>query len=71
MKEGGFISEYDFYIGSRIAWVMTGGDVDEGTLVDEQWMLDLERQVFVSLLQQEKTLERIENMLATGKPLRN
>ncbi|WP_369796296.1 3-hydroxyacyl-CoA dehydrogenase/enoyl-CoA hydratase family protein [Snodgrassella sp. CFCC 13594] len=71
MKEGGFISDYDFYIGSKIAWVMTGGDVDEGTIVDEQWILDLERQVFVGLLQQEKTLERIENMLSTGKPLRN
>lgn len=71
MKEGGFISEYDFFLGSQIAWVMTGGDVDEGTLVDEQWLLDLERKVFVELLQQEKTLERIENMLATGKPLRN
>ena len=71
MLAGGFISEYDYYLGSRIAWVMTGGDVDEGSVVDEQWILDLERQVFVSLLQQEKTLERIENMLATGKPLRN
>lgn len=71
MKEGGFISEYDFFLGSQIAWVMTGGDVDEGTLVDEQWILDLERKVFVELLQQEKTLERIENMLSTGKPLRN
>lgn len=71
MKEGGFISEYDFYIGSQIAWVMTGGDVDEGTVVDEQWILDLERKVFVSLLKEEKTLERIENMLSTGKPLRN
>ena len=71
MKEGGFISEYDFFLGSQIAWVMTGGDVDENTLVDEQWILDLERKVFVDLLKQEKTLERIENMLATGKPLRN
>lgn len=71
MKEGGFISEYDFYLGSQIAWVVTGGDVDENTLVDEQWILDLERKVFVGLLQQEKTLERIENMLSTGKPLRN
>jgi 3-hydroxyacyl-CoA dehydrogenase len=71
MKEGGFISEYDFFLGSQIAWVVTGGDVDENTLVDEQWILDLERKVFVDLLKQEKTLERIENMLATGKPLRN
>ncbi len=71
MKEGGFISEYDMHIASQIAWVMTGGDVDEGTVVDEQWVLDLERKVFVELLQQEKTLERIENMMSTGKPLRN
>lgn len=71
MKEGGFISEYDYFIGSQIAWVMTGGDVDENTIVDEQWILDLERKVFVELLQNEKTLERIENMLSTGKPLRN
>lgn len=71
MKEGGFISEYDYHIGRQIAWVITGGDVDAGTIVDEQWILDLERRVFVELLQQEKTLERIENMLSTGKPLRN
>lgn len=71
MKEGGFISEYDMHIGSQIAWVMTGGDVDAGTVVDEQWILDLERQVFVDLLKNEKTLERIENMMSTGKPLRN
>ncbi|KLT73870.1 3-hydroxyacyl-CoA dehydrogenase [Neisseria arctica] len=71
MKEGGFISEYDMHIGSQIAWVMTGGDVDAGTVVDEQWILDLERKVFVDLLKNEKTLERIENMLSTGKPLRN
>ncbi|UOO82141.1 3-hydroxyacyl-CoA dehydrogenase/enoyl-CoA hydratase family protein [Uruburuella testudinis] len=71
MKEGGFISEYDMHIGSQIAWVITGGDVDPGTLVDEQWVLDLERQVFVDLLKNEKTLERIENMMSTGKPLRN
>ncbi len=71
MQAGGFISEYDMYLGSQIAWVMSGGDVDAGTVVDEQWVLDLERKVFVSLLQQEKTLERIENMMSTGKPLRN
>ena len=71
MKEGGFISEYDMFIGSQIADVMTGGNVDAGTMVDEQWILDLERKVFVDLLKQEKTLERIENMLSTGKPLRN
>ena len=71
MKAGGFISEYDMYLGSQIADVMTGGNVDAGTVVDEQWILDLERKVFISLLQQEKTLERIENMMSTGKPLRN
>ncbi|WP_037586631.1 3-hydroxyacyl-CoA dehydrogenase/enoyl-CoA hydratase family protein [Stenoxybacter acetivorans] len=71
MQAGGFISEYDFHIASQIAEVMTGGDVDEGSIVDEQWILDLERRVFMDLIQQEKTLERIENMLSTGKPLRN
>lgn len=71
MKEGNFISEYDMHIGSEIARVMTGGNVDDGSIVDEQWILDLEREVFIDLLKNEKTLERIENMLSTGKPLRN
>ncbi|WP_028534259.1 3-hydroxyacyl-CoA dehydrogenase/enoyl-CoA hydratase family protein [Paludibacterium yongneupense] len=71
MLEGKFISQHDFTIASLIAEVMTGGDVDEGTEVDEQWILDLERKAFMQLLQTGKTQDRIANMLTTGKPLRN
>ncbi len=71
MLEGHFISEYDFEIGSRIAEVMTGGDVEPGTEVDEEWLLALERRHFLALLGNRKTQERIAHTLATGKPLRN
>jgi 3-hydroxyacyl-CoA dehydrogenase len=71
MLEGHFISEYDFEIGSRIAEVMTGGDVEPGTEVDEEWLLALELQHFLALLKNRKTQERIAHTLATGKPLRN
>ncbi len=71
MLEGHFISEYDFEIGSRIADVVTGGDVEAGTEVDEQWLLELERRHFLALLKNAKTQERIAHTLATGKPLRN
>jgi 3-hydroxyacyl-CoA dehydrogenase len=71
MLEGHFISEYDFEIGSRIAEVMTGGDVEPGTEVDEDWLLALERRHFIELLKSSKTQERIAHTLATGKPLRN
>ncbi|MDE2450911.1 MAG: 3-hydroxyacyl-CoA dehydrogenase/enoyl-CoA hydratase family protein [Gammaproteobacteria bacterium] len=71
MLEGHFISAYDFEIGSRIAEVMTGGDVDPGTEVDEEWLLALERRHFLALLENRKTQERIAHTLATGKPLRN
>ena len=71
MLEGHFISEYDFEIGSRIAEVMTGGDVEPGTEVDEDWLLALERRHFRALLENPKTQERIAHTLATGKPLRN
>ena len=68
---GGFISEHDFLIGSKVAEVLCGGDVDGGSLVDEQWLLDLERHAIMELLATEKTQARIEHMLKTGKPLRN
>lgn len=68
---GAHISEHDFLIGSKLAYVMCGGDVEPGSLVDEQWLLDLERQAFMELLATEKTQARIEHMLKTGKPLRN
>ncbi len=71
MKEGGFISEHDYDIGCRIAETMCGGDVDAGSLVDEQWLLDLERRNFMELLATEKTQARIEHMLKNSKPLRN
>jgi len=71
MLEGRFISEYDYEIASRIATVVCGGEVDRGSIVDEEWLLKLERKHFVELAQQPKTQARIEHMLKTGKPLRN
>ncbi|MCV2502969.1 MAG: 3-hydroxyacyl-CoA dehydrogenase/enoyl-CoA hydratase family protein, partial [Neisseriaceae bacterium] len=71
MKKGRFISEYDYYLGKKIAWVMTGGDIENGSIVDEQWILDLERKVFMDLLKNEKTQERIQGMMTTGKAVRN
>ena len=71
MLEGRFISEYDNEIATRIATVLCGGEVDRGAVVDEEWLLRLERRHFVELAQQEKTQARIVHMLKTGKPLRN
>ncbi len=71
MLEGGFISEHDYLIGSKVAHVMCGGDLTPGSLVDETWFLELERAAFIELLATEKTQARVEHMLKTGKPLRN
>ena len=71
MLEGHFISPHDFDIGSRIATVLCGGDVDSGSQITEDWLLGLEREHFITLAQNEKTQERIMHMLKTGKPLRN
>ena len=71
MLEGRFISEYDCEIATRIATCLCGGEVDRGALVDEDWLLALERKHFVELAQQEKTQARVAHMLKTGKPLRN
>lgn len=71
MRDGGFISAHDFYIASQIAHVVCGGDVDAGTLVNEHYLMALERQAFCTLLQHPKTQERIMGMLSTGKPVRN
>ena len=71
MKEGGFISDHDYEISSRIAEVVCGGEVTPGSIVDEKWLLDLERRNFVELAKMPKTQERIEYMLKNGKPLRN
>jgi 3-hydroxyacyl-CoA dehydrogenase len=71
MRDGGFISQHDFHIASLIADVVTGGDVDAGTLVSEEYLMALERKHFCGLLEHPKTQERIMGMLSTGKPVRN
>ena len=71
MRMGGFITEYEEKLGKTIAGVLTGGDVAAGTLVTEQWLLDLEREAFLKLCGERKTVERIQHMLKKGKPLRN
>jgi 3-hydroxyacyl-CoA dehydrogenase len=71
LRMGGFITEYEEKLGRAIAGVITGGDVPAGTLVTEQWLLDLEREAFLRLCGEKKTLERIQHMLKKGKPLRN
>ncbi len=71
MKEGNFITEYEYQMGSIVAEVITGGDVDQGVLITEQYMLDLEREAFIRLCKNQKTQERIEHILKTNKPLRN
>ena len=71
MKQGGFISDHDQLIGQKLAKVMCGGDMNHKAFVSEQYLLDLEREAFVSLCGERKTQERIAAMLKTGKPLRN
>ena len=71
MIRGGFISEYDGHVARKLAHIITGGDLSHKTLVSEQYLLDLEREAFVSLCGERKTQERIQHMLKTGKPLRN
>ncbi len=71
MREGRFISDHDYEVSKRIATVMCGGEVDRGAIVDEDWLLALEREHFIALAQMPKTQERILHTLKTGKPLRN
>ncbi|MFT6731806.1 MAG: 3-hydroxyacyl-CoA dehydrogenase [Glaciecola sp.] len=71
MKDSKYISAHDMKIANKLAYVMAGGDLSEPTLVTEQYLLDLEREAFLSLCTERKTLERIQSMLKTGKPLRN
>jgi 3-hydroxyacyl-CoA dehydrogenase len=71
MKEGKYISEHDQKIADKLAYVMCGGDLSSPTEVSEQYLLDLEREAFLSLCGERKTLERIQSILTTGKPLRN
>jgi len=71
MLRGEFISEYDAHVGRKIAWVLAGGNITAPQYVSEQYLLDLEREGFVSLCGERKTQERIAHTLKTGKPLRN
>jgi 3-hydroxyacyl-CoA dehydrogenase len=71
MKRAGYISDHDAEIGSRLARILTGGDLNHPTRVSEQYLLDLEREAFLSLIGTRKTQERMAHMLKTGKPLRN
>ena len=71
MREGRFISAHDEEVATRIATVLCGGEVDRGSIVDEDWLLRLEREHFVALARMPATQERIAHMLKTGKPLRN
>lgn len=69
--EGGFISPYDYFLANQLAFVLCGGDVNQGTQVDEAWMLRLEREAFLTLAAHPLTQARISHLLETGKPLRN
>ena len=71
MRMAGYISEYDELIAKKVAYVICGGDLSQPTNVSEQYLLDLEREAFLSLLGERKTLERMQHILKTGKPLRN
>ena len=71
MKDGGFISAHDFHIAMLIADVVCGGDVDAGAMVNEEYLMALERKHFCALLEHPKSQERIMGMLQTGKPVRN
>jgi 3-hydroxyacyl-CoA dehydrogenase len=71
MWRGGYISDHDKLIGAKLAWIMAGGNLPSPAYVTEQYLLDLEREAFLSLCGERKTQERIQHMLKTGKPLRN
>ena len=71
MKEGGMISAHDYAVAKAAATALCGGDVETGSLVDEDWLLRVERTLFVELLKNEKTQQRIAYTLENGKPLRN
>lgn len=71
MREGGYISDHDWKIARKLAHVLAGGDVPAGTVVTERYLLDLEREAFLSLCGEPKTQARMQHMLATGKPMRN
>ena len=71
MQKGRYATDHDAVVAKKLAYVMCGGDLSEQTLVSEQYLLNLEREAFLSLTGEKKTLERIQSILTTGKPLRN
>lgn len=71
MWRGGYATDHDLTVAKKLAYVMCGGDLSEPTLVSEQYLLDLEREAFLSLCGEKKTLERIQSLLKGGKPVRN
>jgi 3-hydroxyacyl-CoA dehydrogenase len=71
MRLGNYITEHDQKIAKKLAYVMCGGDLSEASLVSEQYLLDIEREAFLSLTGEKKTLERIQSVLKGGKPIRN
>ena len=71
MQQGGYATDHDVTIGKKLGHVLTGGDIPANAWVTEQDLLDLEREAFLSLCGEEKTIARIQHMLQTNKPLRN
>ncbi|MBF0550061.1 MAG: enoyl-CoA hydratase/isomerase family protein [Deltaproteobacteria bacterium] len=71
LRHGGFITDYSAFIGDKLAYIMTGGDLPGKSLVDEQYLLDLELEVFMELVKEPQTQDRIRYMLEKGKPLLN
>lgn len=71
LREAGWATEHDALIANKLAWVLCGGDLSEPTWVQEQYLLDLERQAFLELCHEQKTLDRLQHMLEKNKPLRN
>ncbi len=71
MRDAGYITDTDAHIAGKLAYVLTGGDLDQNTLVTEEYLLDLEREAFLSLCGEEKTQARLKHMVETNRPLRN
>ena len=71
MQMGNYATEHDAKVARKLAYVMCGGDLSEPTLVSEQYLLDLEREAFLSLCGEKKTLERLQSVITKGKPIRN
>ena len=71
MWKANYATDHDVTVAKKLAYVMCGGDLSEASLVSEQYLLDLEREAFLSLCGERKTLERIQSVLKSGKPVRN